>query len=122
MAVDLWTNFAKKIKERYGINTHTYTARNLDFSKASEVMAVNASHDNINVGKSDERKFKAVSEEFYNSLEGGTEREGKQPKLGFNGNVYFYKCPCGENDSKCNRCGVCFERNLTGKPYTIFVK
>ena len=41
LAVDLWAKFAKKIKKKYGITTHAYTARNLDFSKAYKAMAVN---------------------------------------------------------------------------------
>ena len=122
LAVDLWANFAEKIKKRYSINMHTYTARNLDFSRASQVMAVNASHSNINVGNSNERKFMAVEEDYYNSLVGGDRVKNRQPILGFNGNVYFYKCPCEQNKTQCNRCGVCFEQNKTGKPYTIFVK
>ena len=31
LAVNLWSKFAKKIKNKYGIDTHAYTARNLDF-------------------------------------------------------------------------------------------
>ena len=122
LAVDLWADFAEKIKRKYGINTHAYTARNLDFSRASQVMAINASHNGINVGNSIERKFKAVDDDFYDSLEGGNQVVNRQPVLAYNGRIYYYKCPCGDNDSKCNRCGVCFEQNKTGKPYTIFVR
>ena len=36
--------------------------------------------------------------------------------------VWYYKCPCGQGDTKCDLCGVCFNPNLTGKEYTIFVE
>lgn len=124
LAVDLWAKFAQKIKKKYGIDTHAYTARNLDFSKASKVMAVNVSHEGINIGTTDERIFKAVPDKKYNSLVGGDKVVNRQPVLGFdkNQNVYFYKCPCGKGESKCDRCGVCFVRNQTGKKYVIYVR
>ena len=122
LAVDLWAKFAEKIKRKYAISTHAYTARNLDFSDASKVMAINASHSGINLGDEDERKFRAVPDDYYDSLRGGAEVRNRQPVLGYNGSVYYYKCPCGDNESMCDRCGVCFARNLTGKPYTIFVR
>lgn len=122
LAVDLWTKFAQKIKRKYGISTHAYTARNLDFSDASKHMSINASHSGINMGDEPERRFRAVPEDFYNSLTEGTEVKDRQPILGYNGHVFFYKCPCGNDESMCDRCGVCFDRNRTGRPYTIFVK
>ena len=122
LAVDLWSKFADKIKRKYGINTHAYTARNLDFSDASKHMSINASHSGINMGDEPERRFRAVPEDFYNSLTEGTEVKDRQPILGYNGHVFFYKCPCGNDESMCDRCGVCFDRNRTGRPYTIFVK
>jgi methionyl-tRNA synthetase len=35
---------------------------------------------------------------------------------------YFYKCPCSRGETHCDDCGVCFAKNETGKPYTIYVK
>ena len=122
LAVDLWAKFAEKIRKKYGIKTHTYTARNLDFSKASKVMAVNTSHDGINVGDEKERKFRVVNDAKYDSLEGGDEVNNGQPKLGFKNGKYFYKCPCSGDSTECGDCRVCYDRNKTGVPYTIYVK
>ena len=126
LAVELWAKFAKKIKAKYGINTHAYTARNLDFSNAEKYMAINASNENPNVNKETQRQFKAVADDFYNKLNGGDKVDPitKQPILGYiqSTNTYFYKCPCSENESKCDFCRVCFNKNETGKPYTIYVR
>ncbi len=122
LAVDLWTKFADKIKRKYGINTHAYTARNLDFSQASKSMAINPSHEGINLGNAQPRMFKAVGDKFYNSLQGGDQVENKQPILGEINGKYFYKCPCSRGETHCDLCGVCFSKNETGKPYTIYVK
>lgn len=122
LAVDLWAKFADKIKRKYGINTHAYTARNLDFSQASKSMAINPSHEGINLGNAQPRMFKAVGDKFYNSLQGGDQVENKQPILGEINGKYFYKCPCSRGETHCDLCGVCFSKNETGKPYTIYVK
>ena len=122
LAVDLWAKFARKIKKKYGINTHAYTARNLDFSKASNDIAINPSHTGINLGTNQARMFKAVGDDFYDNLQGGDQVKDGQPILGeFNGK-YFYKCPCGKGEAHCDRCGVCFNKNKTGKPFTIYVR
>ena len=60
LAVNLWAKFAEKIKRKYGINTHAYTARNLDFSNASNSIAINPSHEGINLGNVYPRMFNAV--------------------------------------------------------------
>lgn len=122
LAVDLWSKFAAKIKKKYGINTHAYTARNLDFSKATDNMAINPSHEGINLGGTQPRMFKAVGDRFYESLQGGDQVEDRQPILGMVNGKYFYKCPCSRGETHCDMCGVCFAKNLTGKPYTIYVK
>ena len=124
LAVDLWSKFARKIKKKYGINMHAYTARNLDYSKASENMSINYSHqgDGNNRGFLP-RRFKAVSDEKFDSLQGGNEVKNRQPILGQTENgEFFYKCPCSNKETKCDRCGVCFAKNETGRPYTIYVK
>lgn len=123
LAVDLWAKFARKMKKKYGINTHAYTARNLDFSKASNDIAINYSHQGVNPRGNNPRMFKAISDKKYNGLKGGEGVKNKQPILGKdeNGN-YFYKCPCSNKETKCDRCGVCFAKNETGVPYIIYVK
>lgn len=121
LAVDLWDKFAGKIKRKYGINTHAYTSRLLDFSNVKN-MAVNTSRTDANTGDNPKRIFKAVSDEVYESLNGGDEVVNRQPVLGYNGSKWFYKCPCTEGNSACEDCGVCFDRNKTGKPYTIYVR
>ena len=122
LAVNLWGKFADKIKKKYGINTHAYTARNLDFSNVSKSIAINPSHEGINLGDAKHRMFKAVSDKFYDSLEGGDKVENRQPVLGVVNGKYFYKCPCSSGETHCDMCGVCFDKNKTGKPYTIYVK
>jgi hypothetical protein len=122
LAVNLWGKFADKIKKKYGINTHAYTARNLDFSNVSKSMAINPSHEGINLGNAEPRMFKAVGDKFYNNLEGGDQVKNRQPVLGVANGKYFYKCPCSRGETHCDMCGVCFDKNKTGKPYTIYVK
>ena len=124
LAVDLWAKFAEKIKRKYGINTHAYTARNLDFSKASSVMAINPSHKGINMGENNTRMFKAVSDKVYDKLVGGdVVGKDRQQELGQLPNgEYFYKCPCKKGVSTCDKCGVCFAPNKTGVDYTIYVR
>lgn len=122
LAVNLWSKFADKIKKKYGINTHAYTARNLDFSNVSKNMVINPSHEGINLGNAEPRMFKAVGDKFYDSLEGGDKVENRQPVLGVVNGKYFYKCPCSRGETHCDMCGVCFDKNKTGKPYTIYVK
>lgn len=122
LAVNLWGKFADKIKKKYGINTHAYTARNLDFSNVSKSIAINPSHEGINLGDAKPRMFKAVGDKFYNSLEGGDKVKNRQPVLGVVNGKYFYKCPCSRGETHCGMCGVCFDKNKTGKPYTIYVK
>ena len=122
LAVDLWDKFAEKIKRKYGINTHAYTARNLDFSNVKNI-AINPSHKGINLGENLPRMFKAISDKEYNRLKGGDKVIDRQPELAIKEDgTYYYKCPCGKGETKCDRCGVCFDKNKTGKPYTIFVK
>ena len=122
LAVNLWGKFADKIKKKYGINTHAYTARNLDFSNVSKSIAINPSHEGINLGDAKPRMFKAVGDKFYDSLEGGDQVKNRQPVLGMVNGKYFYKCPCSRGETHCDMCGVCFDKNKTGKPYTIYVK
>ena len=122
LAVNLWGKFADKIKKKYGINTHAYTARNLDFSNVSKSIAINPSHKGINLGDAKPRIFKAVGDKFYNRLKGGDKVENRQPVLGVVNGKYFYKCPCSMGETHCDMCGVCFDKNKTGKPYTIYVK
>ncbi len=122
LAVNLWGKFADKIKKKYGINTHAYTARNLDFSNVSKSIAINPSHEGINLGDAEPRMFKAVGDKFYDSLEGGDQVKNRQPVLGMVNGKYFYKCPCSRGETHCDMCGVCFDKNKTGKPYTIYVK
>ena len=122
LAVNLWGKFADKIKKKYGINTHAYTARNLDFSNVSKSIAINPSHKGINLGDAKPRIFKAVGDKFYNRLKGGDKVENRQPVLGVVNGKYFYKCPCSRGETHCDMCGVCFDKNKTGKPYTIYVK
>lgn len=122
LAVNLWGKFADKIKKKYGINTHAYTARNLDFSNVSKSIAINPSHEGINLGDAKPRMFKAVGDKFYDSLEGGDQVKNRQPVLGMANGKYFYKCPCSRGETHCDMCGVCFDKNKTGKPYTIYVK
>ena len=122
LAVNLWGKFADKIKKKYGINTHAYTARNLDFSNVSKSIAINPSHEGINLGDAEPRMFKAVGDKFYDSLEGGDQVKNRQPVLGVVNGKYFYKCPCSRGETHCDMCGVCFDKNKTGKPYTIYVK
>lgn len=122
LAVNLWGKFADKIKKKYGINTHAYTARNLDFSNVSKSMAINPSHEGINLGNAKPRMFKAVGDKFYDNLEGGDQVKNRQPVLGVVNGKYFYKCPCSRGETHCDMCGVCFDKNKTGKPYTIYVK
>ena len=122
LAVNLWGKFADKIKKKYGINTHAYTARNLDFSNVSKSIAINPSHEGINLGDAKPRMFKAVGDKFYNRLKGGDKVENRQPVLGVVNGKYFYKCPCSRGETHCDMCGVCFDKNKTGKPYTIYVK
>jgi hypothetical protein len=121
LAVKLWDKFAAKIKKKYGINTHAYTARNLDFSNVKNI-AINPSHEGINLGNTQPRMFKAVGDRFYNSLQGGDQVKDRQPILGEVNGKFFYKCPCSRGETHCDQCGVCFAKNETGKPYTIYVK
>lgn len=123
LAVKLWDKFAMKIKKKYGINTHAYTARNLDFSNVSKNIAINPSHPGINLGDTKPRYFKAVDDEEYNSLADVELGENSQPILNKKyKNRFYYKCPCGIGETKCDLCGVCFKPNLTGEEYTIYVK
>jgi hypothetical protein len=124
IAVDLWAKFAKKIKQKYGINTHAYTARNLDFTNASQHISMNYSHG----GEYDSeyqkpRYFQVVKDEVFEKLTNVPLDENGQPVLGplYNKKKY-YKCPCSDTESKCDLCGVCFRKNETGQEYTIVVK
>jgi hypothetical protein len=124
LAVDLWANFAKKIKKKYGINTHAYTARNLDFSKASQHINMNYSHGgNYESEHQAPRFFQVISDSVYDKLTPVKLNTKCQPILGpsFNGQKY-YKCPCSDKSTKCNLCGVCFNKNETGESYVIVVK
>lgn len=122
LAVELWSRFADKIRRKYGINTHAYTARHLDFSDATKSMAINASNSGVNIGDMAPRYFKAVSDKFYDSLPEGNEVIDRQPKLGVLNGKFYFKCPCTQKETHCDTCGVCFANNETGKPYTIFVR
>lgn len=123
LAVDLWTKFAEKIKRKYGIDTHAYTARNLDFKNASKHINMNYSHD----GEYDNeyqkpRYFKVLSDKDYDSLPNVKLDEQGQPILKEWKNNKYYKCPCSSEESKCDMCGVCFKPNYTNEEYTIYVK
>ena len=85
-------------------------------------MAINPSHEGINLGNVQPRMFKAVGDKFYNSLQGGDQVKNRQPILGEINGKFFYKCPCSRGETHCDQCGVCFAKNQTGKPYTIYVK
>lgn len=123
LSVDLWSKFAKKVGTKYGINVHAYTARNLDFSNRPSNFSVLPSHEGINIGKEPKRRFHAVNDSLYDSLQGGnTVDENYQPILGERNGKKFYKCPCGEGEPHCDMCRVCFNRNKTGESYTIFVR
>ena len=123
LSVDLWSKFAKKVGKKYGINVHAYTARNLDFSRRPSNFSVLPSHKDINIGDEPNRMFRAVNDSLYDSLEGGDKVDKNyQPILGIHNNTFFYKCPCGEGEPHCDLCRVCFYRNKTNKPYTIFVR
>jgi hypothetical protein len=126
LAVDVWGAFSKELKAEFGIDTHAYTARLLDYTGVKDDIAINASHDNVNTGDN-KRKFICCKEATFNSLEGG---EGLKsfgvPNLGVretrNGTEYFYKCPCSySNEDVCGTCGVCYKKNNTGVPYTIYI-
>lgn len=124
LAVDLWTKFAKKIKQKYGISTHAYTARNLDFTNASEYINMNYSHKgNYDSEHQKPRFFQAVSDSKYDSLPDVKLDENGNPMLGTdNKGRKYYKCPCSETESKCDLCGICFRPNETGESYVIYVK
>lgn len=124
LAVRLWDKFALKIKKKYGIRTHAYTARHLDFSDVSKNIAINASNNGVQLGNEVKRRyFRAVSQEAYDRIPTIEITNEGQPILNKKYNdVWYYKCPCGEGDTKCDLCGVCFNPNLTGKEYTIFVE
>ena len=124
LAVDLWAKFAKKIKRKYGINTHAYTARRLDFSDASQYINMNYSqYNNYESEHQEPRFFKVVSDNFYNSLSETEVDKNGQPSLNTTKNgIRYYKCPCTKEKSMCDYCGVCFNPNKTGEKYTIFVK
>ena len=123
LSVNLWSKFAKKVGNKYGIKVHAYTARNLDFSKTPDNFSVLPSHGGINIGNEPKRMFCAVTDEKYDSLIGGNQvGPGYQPILGTHNGKKFYKCPCGEGQPHCDDCRVCFSKNKTGVPYTIFVR
>lgn len=124
LAVDLWAQFADKIKQKYQIQTHAYTARNLNFEKAGKLMSINYSHESKHMNEN-RRKFQAIDADLWESLRGGDKVNKKthQPEpLGQKGDVFFYKCPCERGATHCDECQVCFHPNLTEHPYTIFVK
>ena len=123
IAVNLWADFAKKIKKKYGINTHAYTARDLDFTNASKSINMNYSHNGEYASEvNPPRFFVAVSDSKFDKLPNVKLKGYGQPILKKYNNEYYYKCPCSEKESKCDRCGVCFNANNTGKEYTIYVK
>lgn len=124
LAVKLWSNFAKKIKRKYDIDTHAYTARNLDFSDASKYMNINYSHEgNYNSEYQKPRFFQVIADKKYNNLPDVKLDENGQPILKIdNKGKKYYKCPCSSKESKCDLCGVCFKPNLTNEEYMIYVK
>lgn len=124
LAVKLWDKFATKIRNKYGIRTHAYTARHLDFSDVSKNIAINASNSGVNLGEDVKpRYFKAVKDAKYDKIPTIELTKNCQPILDKKfDNKWYYKCPCGEDEVKCDLCGVCFNPNLTGKEYTIYVK
>lgn len=122
-AIDLFDKFARKMRQKYKISTHGYSGRGLDFRNAKNI-TINPSHCDVVVNENERRMFQAVSDKFYNSLENVELGENSQPildKKDRSGNLY-YKCPCSQGATKCDTCGVCFHKNETGKPYTIYVK
>lgn len=125
LSVNLWFNFAKKVGKKYGIQVNTYSARLLDFSKKPENFSILPSREGINIGDEPYRTFMAVPDTLYNSKQGGDKVDYKthQPILGQEENGrYFFKCPCEKDKPQCDSCRVCFNRNETGVPYTIYVK
>lgn len=124
LAVDLWAKFAQKIKRKYGINTHAYTARNLDFTNASQHISMNYSHSGIYDNEFQKpRYFQVIQNKEFESLPNVKLDENGQPILKYtHKGKKYYKCPCSDTESKCDLCGVCFRKNETGQEYTIFVK
>ena len=124
LSVNLWFNFAKKVGKKYGIQVNTYSARLLDFSKKPENFSILPSREGIDIGDEPYRTFMAVSNSIYNSKQGGDKVDYKthQPILGQENGKYFFKCPCEKNNPQCDSCRVCFNRNETGVPYTIYVR
>lgn len=123
LAVNLWAKFAKKIKRKYGVNTHAYTARNLDFTNASKHINMNYSHKGDYDSEIKPRYFIAVKDEVYDKLPPVELKAYGEPILKkLSDNTYYYKCPCNEDEPTCDRCGVCFRPNNTGKEYTIYVR
>jgi hypothetical protein len=124
LSVNLWSKFAKKLGKKYGIKVHAYTARGLDFSNTPENFSIMPSRTGINIGDEPYREYKIISDEDYDSLEGGDSiGKDRQPILGTdNDGKKFYKCPCTSDKSECGLCGVCMNKNKTGEPYTIYVK
>jgi hypothetical protein len=124
LAVQLWDKFAQKIKKKYGIRTHAYTARHLDFSNVAKNIAINASNKGVQLGDEvKSRHFFAVAKDVYDQIPDIELTEDSQPILNKKyKNKWYYKCPCGQGEVKCDLCGVCFNPNLTGKEYTIFVE
>lgn len=121
IAVDLWANFAAKIKRKYNISTHAYTARHLDFTDASKNINMNYSHAGDYASETNPpRYFKVVEDEKYNNLPDVELKKYGEPILQKDGNIYYYKCPCSDKETKCDKCGVCFSPNNTGKEYVIY--
>lgn len=114
LALDLWSDFAKYLKEKYNINTHTYTARRLNFSNAMDNIHINFSNDdeNINTGNHKRHVYKAIKKSIYNKLPSTDLEEYAQPILGVTQNangkkIKYYKCPYYYKNLDCNQCGVC---------------
>ena len=125
LAVDLWADFAQKIKQKYGINTHAYTARELDYSKASKDINFNYSRPMKSDPNNKPRLFIAVTDQKYDSLEDTQLEVLGVPQLKVdkgNHNKLYYKCPCADEDSSCKKCRVCFNKNETGEEYIIYAR
>jgi hypothetical protein len=128
-----------------GIDTSAYTCRNLDYTRASNII-INASNAAIKKGKID-RYFFAIEENMYNAFDetyggnnnsleiiDGSVQPNPQPlyTVDENGQVVdsghlYYKCPCGrplkgKEKISCYQCDVCYHRNTFEKPTYVLVK
>ena len=129
LMVNLYSDFAKRMKTKYNITTHAYTARTLDYADASDNINLNFSRKEIKNGKGPNRYYVAIGEKAFEKLEptellapGKPELKTLQKDPNDPDNVeYYYKCPTYDRkDITCRSCRVCFDKNETGHDYTIY--